>query len=685
MINYGTPEQELAALLNTPPPVPTKPDTWLPSPLLEEQKAAAHAEPGPLIILGGAGTGKTHALLARTVHLARIGFDPTTIAIIASSARSARRMCERLAVVIGAEPDAVGFYVGTMHDFCSRMFRRGFAQKEPVVPSHFSIWTQTQSMAALAMIVREASPERAPRPDPAGLSQILEWLSVNAHLAPANRLPAPYAEWDSYAEAYENEKRYQNSLDRTDLLIATRDALLDYPDFRAACTMALTRHLIVDEFEDVTQLQYEIIRLLTGPEQSLCVAFDPNVSISPPSTAIPGLFEWFEADHPGTDTCYLKINFRASAPVTRTWRTFATHRDAGGLLDDGQVPLSESGREPRAIEVEDSPHDQYRRIANDIHEIVAAGNYAPADIAILARRRSSLVRIIPHLDALDIPFTTFGNFVGATDPYSRVVIALLTLVANPKDAWAFGQVVNFTANGLHRTAIPKIVGAIQQVARRLDTGLINAAGQICADLVPGSTIHAQIAYAIDLYDELGRLMVEPSSSVAAILALAHRRLSQADADLGSTGFSGKIECMMRLAQDCDTFARVMAPENDDDGESPMTIDRRSVLLGFLDNAAASIDSGSMTEESSRGPLGVSLASMHAAKGMQWPVVVIADAADHIVPDRDAHNAPAMMELEQRLFYVAVTRAADWYTLYWARKRDDGTSAAPSRFIKMLLQ
>ena len=177
-------------------------------------------------------------------------------------------------------------------------------------------------------------------------------------------------------------------------------------------------------------------------------------------------------------------------------------------LADGGAALS-SGREP-----------PYRRIANDIHEIVAAGNYAPADIAILARRRSSLVRIIPHLDALDIPFTTFGNFVGATDPYSRVVIALLTLVANPKDAWAFGQVVNFTANGLHRTAIPKIVGDIQQVARRLDTGLINAAERICADLVPGSTIHAQIAYAIDLYNELGRLMVEPSSSVAAILALA---------------------------------------------------------------------------------------------------------------------------------------------------------------------
>ena len=125
----------------------------------------------------------------------------------------------------------------------------------------------------------------------------------------------------------------------------------------------------------------------------------------------------------------------------------------------------------------------------------------------------------------------------------------------------------------------------------------------------------------------------------------------------------------------------------------MTIDRRSVLLGFLDNAAASIDSGSMVKNPPSVAAILALgaawgfAGQHACrpKGMEWPVVVIADAADHIVPDRDVHNAPAMMEVEQRLFYVAVTRAADWYTLYWARKRDDGTSAAPSRFIKMLLQ
>ena len=686
MSTPGIPRQVSANLLDPPPLDPFDPTTWLHWPLEDVQREPAHLDPGPVLILGGVGTGKTHTLLGRAVHLARSGVDAAEIVIIAPNARAAQDMRVRLFRVIGSDPDNVNLYVGTLHDYCLSRLLRPYAAAIPTLPEHFSVWTQGQSLAALAQIVNADPPDRTGKMGSVDLAQILDWISVNAHLGTEHRTPPPRDEWNGYAATYQREKQAQDSLDPTDLLVATRDALRENPVLREICTPFLPRHLLVDNFEDVSSVQYELIRLMTGPEESVCVAMDPNQSVRRCGSVWPDPYQRFTADHARATESLLVIHHRMATSIMQSWRQLAMHHEMTGLVDDHQKALRPESRRPETIAVDGTPQDQYRRIADDIKGLVDEKTFGPDDIAILARNRNSLLRIGPHLDAAGIPFTTIGDFAGPSDPDVQSLLAMLTLAVNPKNVWAFSKAGDHTLNRFHRNLNPRIVREVRNAARRRDTDLIEAAAHIRADLPPDSTAHDEMSHIIELYHELQRMMTTRGASVAAMLELVHHQLHRAAADREPPPPSDDITRMRTRAGDCDFNARQLLSHGAPDGEGEAPTDVRAALLDFLDIMANGNDFERLPPVS-RGTLRqrrVSLATMHMSKGMGWPAVVIADVADHIVPDRDAHHALAMMELEQRLFYVAVTRAADWYTLYWARQRDDGTSAAPSRFVKMLL-
>ena len=684
----------LTELVNPAPPDPWNPATWLHWPLEDYQQKPAYLDPGPSMILGGSGTGKTHVLLGRAVHLARSGVDPATIVIIASHAWAAQDMRARLLPVIGCDPADVDLYVGTLQDFCLTKLLRPYAVSIPTLPESFSLWTRGQSLAALAHIAGSDPQSRTDRRRYEDMTPILEWISGNAHLSPEHRTPPPRDEWHGYAASYQREKRAQDSLDRADLLVATRDALLENADMRTICTAVLTRHLLVDNFEDVGALQYELIRLMTGPEESVCVAMDPNQSVRRWGSVLPNPYDRFTAHYGEDITCLLPVNHRTSSSIMRSWHSLAKHPAMTALSDDHQRELRPENRRPALIAVDGRPQDQYRRIANDVNRLVDEGTFDPDQIAILARRRSSLLRISPHLEAVGVPFTAIGDFVGISDPEIQPVLAMLTLAVNPKNTWAFRRAGDRAPIGFHRSLSPRIIREIRSAAGRLDNDLVKAATHVRADLPSDSTAHEELSHIIELYQELQRMLAMPDASVAAMLALVHQRLHRPDADRKPPP-SDDMARLMTRAIDRDTSARAMAIFRADEEGEQASMNARTTLLELLDQTADGIGVARLSEEEAppnrwasrqRPPPGlrrVSLATIDMSKGMEWLAVIVADAADHIIPGDGADVDPAMMTVEQRLFYSAVSRAADWYALYWSQQRDNGTEAVPCRFIQFL--
>ena len=691
----STPRLTLTDLLDPQRPDPWDPDAWLQWPLDHFQRQPAYMDPGPALILGGAGTGKTHALLGRAIHLVRSGVDPSSIAIIASSSWTAQDMRVRLFQVIGCDPTAVGLHVGTLHDFCLTKLLRPYESSRPNLPQNFSVWTQGQSLDTLAQIVDSDPQVRTPRRRREDPAPILEWISANAQLTPEQRVLAPHGAWYRYAAAYRHEKEAQHSLDRTDLLVVTRYALLKHAHLRDVCAYGPARHLLVDNFEDVSPLQYEIIRLMSGPEKSVCVAMDPNQSVGRLGLLLWDVHDRFETDYAGMTEYRLDINHRTSVSVMASWRSLAQHSAMTALEDDGQRGFRPLKWRPDAIAVDGTPQDQYRRIADDARRWVDQGTFEADQIAILACRRQSLLRLRPHLEAVGLPFTALGDFIGTSDPEVQPVLAMLTLAVNPKNVRAFRKAGNRAPDPFHRDVNAGIVNAVRSAAEHPDTDLIKAAVRVRAGLPPDSIAHENLSHVINLYHELQGMMADGDSGVADMLELAHHQIH--GGERASPPRSDDITRLMAWARNCDDIARTKGIFSADPGDGLAPINGRAALLDFLDRMAGGIDIPPLPALGTQTALprrfsstwrppdrrGISLATMDMSKGMEWPAVLVADASDHIIPGHGADGDPAMMAVEQRLFYSALTRAADWYALYWPQRRDDGTEAAPCRFIENL--
>ena len=696
MSTPGTTQERLARRRDPTPPNSADPGTWRDWPLDHVQRPPAHMPPGPALILGGAGTGKTHTLLGRALHLARSGVNSSTITIIAPHARAAQDMRRRLFPVIGSDPFATGIYVRTFEDLCLSDLLRPSAAWNPTLPPDFSLWTRGQSLDALAQIVNSDPRDQTGKMGYPEVAQVLDWISDNAYLSAQHRTPPARDEWHGYAAAYRRAKQDQGSLDGADLLVATRDALRNDPALRDFGTQDLTRHLLVDNFEDVTPIQYQLIRLLTGPEKSVCVAMDPNQAVRRPGSALSHSYKQFTTNYAKDTVFQLDVNHRASASIMRSWQRLAQHHEMTGLVDDRQRGLRPENRQPEVIAVDGTPQDQYRRIAQDVKGLIVSETFHPEQIAILARTRTSLLRLAPHLEAAGIPFAAFGDFIGAGDPEVQPALAMLTLAVNPKNVWAFLRAAEGPPDGLRHNLSPAMVRDVLDTAGRLGTDLITAADHVRANLPPNSIAHRTMSRTIELCRELQSMMTTTIAPVAPMLELVHLRFHGADPNRDPPPFGDDMTRLMARARNLDDIKRARAHARASRGEDPAPAGTTSTLVQFLDQMTndtepLSSDDGKIPRPSwspgmrpPPGPPRVSLATMRMTKGMEWPAVVVADAADHVVPGDRSHDDPAIMAVEQRLFYTAVSRAADWYALYWARQREDGTETAPCRFIEPLL-
>ena len=661
--------EAIRAMLKPPDPKPEDPETWRIPPLEDVQRNAAESPEGPLMILGGAGTGKSHTLLARAIMLAKAGAPAGTISTITFNARASRRIRAQLQQIVGGDPAELGFFTGTLHTYCSMMLRQAGWRACGIKPN-FSIWDQDQSVTTLQQIMAGEDGEGAGIM-PSEVGRVLEWISRNNCLRRDEQAPAEQESWHQYAEQYEVEKRAQNSVDFTDLLVKGREALENDQRLRTAYASVRTRHLIVDEFQDLTAIHYEIIRLMSGPTQSLTVALDPNQSIYGWRGAAPDLMERFRFDYPNTRMCGLTINHRTTASVMRSWRAMAQHEGMTGLVDDHQRSLRPAGRRPEERPVAGNAKRQYTQIAQDIKEMIDAGEYKPEDFAVLVRRRKGLAQIALRIDKLKLPYNIVGGEEEEKDADAQAIIAMLTLATNPHNVWALRKGADCNTQKKQRNLNHRITRDIQTTAKENNTDLIEAA-RIVRSRLDHEAIYAQLTYAIDTYGEI-REMMQRDTEVAKLITRIHGRMYEASLGRQQNQMNPEVMKLLTLSHRADREA-----------DERHDTERRTV--GFLERLANAADPEQESDENSDPTAlrkGITLATIHSAKGLQWPVVMIADLEESEIPGAKAQEGTARIEEEQRLLYVALTRAEDMYYLYWPEEREDGSRGAPCRFIDAL--
>lgn len=632
------------------------------------QRAAAEAGEGPMVILGGPGTGKTHTLVARIALLLRGGASPHSITCLTFSARGAealQRQLEDLPPTAGAAPH---IFAGTIHSYASLYLRRAGAGALGLSPQ-FTIWDAQQSLEVMGEILEEENPA-GEKPGAAEIAEILDWSRRNAALAPEEAEAPREAHWPERIARYRREKRRQNVLDLDDLIPWAIEAMEREPETRAVWNRTRSRHLLVDEFQDVTPRQYHLLRLMTGPTRSITVAADPNQSIYRWRGADPKLLEQFRLDHgPDLRLRMLRINHRATRTLAEVATALTGAAQLPGLTPDYQQAIRIAGPEPTLTTCDDRPEVMDRRILEWARQLVEEGSYRWQDLACIYRTHRTLHRLLTQVSSENIPHTILGETQQNRDGNARSIAAILNLALNPMDRRALALAASLETRNRNRRLNRELTNRVSRLAEERGTHLVDAAAAYLERLKPGTPAQAGLQYVVRTWQELHRLLEDPATELYDLCRRANRRLLEAQHAIAPP--EPGVFRLLALSQ---TLPRLGQ-------ESP-----RELLARFLELQAAALQPDYRSTENDnpfREPEGMTLATIHAAKGQQWPVVWVVDADDRHLPYRRRQQDETDRREEERVFYVAATRATDQLHFCCATRTGKGDDAGPSPFLEAL--
>jgi len=617
-------------------------------------EAVTHGS-GPLLVLAGAGSGKTRVIVQRIAWLVReAGIPPEAILAVTFTNKAAGEMRERIEHLLA--PDRVRAWIGTFHALCLRILRRD-GPRIGVGPG-FEIYDADDQLALVRRILKTEGGEGSSSAPRAILGRISR--AKNALEGPqafARRAFTPEARLAARVyEAYQQGLRQSNAVDFDDLLVRTLELFDTHPDLARAYADRCA-HLLVDEYQDTNRPQYLLVRHLTATHGNVCVVGDEDQSIYRFRGAeIRNILE-FEADHPGTRTIRLEQNYRSTGTIIAA----ASAVIARNVRRKGKT-LWTSNPSGETLELCRAADDRGEAawIAGRIRELSAEVSYE--GIAILYRTNAQSRQLEERLRAETIPYRVVGSVQFYERREIKDLLAYLKLGANPADEVAFRRVVNVPARGIGDSTL----ATIDALARERGVTLFAAAAQ---------TI------------ELGRITGRAARSLHGFLDLVGTIARRA----AEGHVAGLVEQVVEAVDYGGHLARTFPGEAQDRGENVRALVSAAVeyveeavepsLHGFLDRLALVAD----TDEVGAGP-GVTLMTIHCAKGLEYPVVFLAGLEENLFPHAMASGTDEDIEEERRLCYVALTRAQRRLLLSCAQlRRIQGTLLPnpPSRFLDEL--
>ena len=634
---------------------PSRPSTeQLLEGLNPQQRAAVVHEGSPMLVVAGAGSGKTKVLTARIAYLlgAR-GVQPGEVLAITFTNKAAGEMKERVAALVGSRARAM--WVSTFHSACVRILR--VEAKKLGFTSTFSIYDSADAQRLMTLVCRDLNldPKRYP---PRALSnqvsdlknELIDWETARdqADSVHEKQLAEVY-------RTYQERLRQANAMDFDDLIKTTVDLLQGFPDI-AEHYRRRFRHVMVDEYQDTNHAQYTLVRELVGasigkqrsgaaqaiPTAELCVVGDADQSIYAFRGADIRNILAFEEDFPDAKVVLLEQNYRSTQTILTAANAVISKNpdrkekrlwtDAG----DGEAIVGYVG---------DNEHDEAAFVASEVDKLHDTGLYKPSDVAVFYRTNAQSRSFEEVFIRVGLPYRVIGGVRFYERKEVRDALAYLRVLSNPQDTVSLRRILNTPRRGIGDRA----EACIEAFASRERIGFSDAV-QRCAE-VPGMA--ARSAKAVQdfatLMDEL-RVLAEgqmpPAEVIEAVLdrsGYLHELTTSVDPQDES-----RVENLSELVG----VAREFSERVPDGG-----------LAEFLEQVSLVADADTLPED---GDGVVTLMTLHAAKGLEYPVVFLTGMEDGVFPHLRTLGNEIELQEERRLAYVGITRARE--RLYLSRSQ-----------------
>ncbi|MFF2331032.1 MULTISPECIES: DNA helicase PcrA [unclassified Streptomyces] len=638
-----------------------------------EQRAAVVHAGSPLLIVAGAGSGKTRVLTHRIAHLlAERGVHPGQILAITFTNKAAGEMKERVEQLVG--PRANAMWVMTFHSACVRILRR--ESKKLGFTSSFSIYDAADSKRLMALVCRDLDldPKRfPPKSFTAKVSNLKNELIDEETFAgqAADGFEKTLAQ--AYA-MYQSRLREANALDFDDIIMTTVHLLQAFPDV-AEHYRRRFRHVLVDEYQDTNHAQYTLVRELVGPAgegdapAELCVVGDADQSIYAFRGATIRNILQFEEDYPNATTILLEQNYRSTQTILSAANAVIERNESRrpkNLWTNAGTGARITGY------VADTEHDEAQFVADEIDRLTDAGDAKAGDVAIFYRTNAQSRVFEEIFIRVGLPYKVVGGVRFYERKEVRDVLAYLRVLANPEDSVPLRRILNVPKRGIGDRAEAMIDAlslrekiTFPQALRRVDEAYGMAARSANA-----------VKRFNTLMEELGTI-VESGAGPAVVLEAVMERTGYLAELQAST--DPQDETRIENLQELAAVALEFEQERGEAGE-----EGAGTLAEFLEKVALVADSDQIPDEDEDGSGVITLMTLHTAKGLEFPVVFLTGMEDGVFPHMRALGQVKELEEERRLAYVGITRARERLYLTRAAMRSAWGQPSynpPSRFLE----
>jgi ATP-dependent DNA helicase UvrD/PcrA len=617
-----------------------------------QQEAVEHPG-GPLLILAGAGSGKTRVLTGRIAHLVRErGVAPEQILAFTFTNKAAREMRSRAATLLGG--DDLKVWLGTFHGTCVRILRRhaealGF-------PRSFVIYDTDDQRSLLRTLLKDVGADDK-RLTPAGAGGRISRLK-NEGIPPAEYAKTAFAPVDrklaEVYEKYEKALRDRAAMDFDDLLLyAVR--LFDLDEGVHRLYASRFRHVLVDEYQDTNAIQFELIERLSRLHKNLTVVGDDDQSIYGWRGADVGNILSFEKRFPEATVLRLTQNYRSTQTILRAANGVVRHNTA---RKEKELWTENAAGDPLTLHVLPDEEAEGEKVVSVLLEERRRQERSNKDFAVLYRTNAQSRAVENAFRRSGIPYQLTGGISFYERREVKDVLAYLRALVQPKDAVSWYRILNVPTRGIGKTTVERVQALAGEKGLTVPDALVHPALADAAGL-PAAKKLAGVAA---LFESMRPLLERTAPAVVAEVVAAVRYREYLLEESPSEA-EERIENVEELIAGAEAYAR----RADDPS-----------VEGFLSEVAllTDVDLWDETEDT------VNLMTIHSAKGLEFPVVLVTGMEEGLLPHSSALDEPSELEEERRLFYVALTRARERVHLFHATYRRvwNAMGGGVSRFI-----
>ena len=653
--------------------------------LNEQQKEAVLHVDGPLMIVAGAGSGKTKVLTTRIAHLMALGIDAFNILALTFTNKAAREMKERVEKILG-NSDARNLYIGTFHSVFARLLRAEAPRLG--YPHNFTIYDTDDAKAVVKTVVNELNLDdkhykanvvynriSQAKNSLVGPAEYASDYSIQQEDMRSNR-PAIAQIYDAYVK-----RCFKNgAMDFDDLLLKFYELLKTSPEALHKYQYKF-KYIMIDEYQDTNPAQYEIIKLLGAVHENVCVVGDDAQSIySFRGATIQNILQ-FQKDYEDVKVVKLEQNYRSTQNILNVANEVIKN-------NKGQIPKNlwtdnDGGEKIRLVRTL-TDNDEGKFVADTIQEQKLRNHYFNRDFAILYRTNAQSRAFEESLRRMGIPYTMYGGISFYQRKEIKDFLAYLRVILNPRDEESLKRIINFPARGIGKTSIDRAVLTANE--EKISMWQVLERGAEFG--FKGATLEAISNFVLMIRSFASMLMTKNAYEVAIHVGKQTSFVKELFNDKTTEGlarYENIQELLNSIKEWVDNQQNLSVIDEDgvllEDGSTGQAQSREGTTLGtYLQQITLLTDADEKDPNSDT----VKLMTIHAAKGLEFSCVFAAGLEESLFPNNMSINTREELEEERRLFYVVITRAKHrlWITYANTRYRFGSLiQNEPSRFIE----